>query len=156
MIWIDFAEFFIFALLAWVYSRELTHVTILGFSLASFALERGRGLSLWLYSMETVVISFIHHEELTTSSASYLLRMSPKCLKIERPRVWVHNINIYIYIYIYYLLMTSHVGSQSSLTFTSMSERKHRVRTLTLLLRSTRAEKFATLEAPGIQTVNGF
>jgi len=43
---------------------------------ASFAPQRGRGLSLWPISMETVIISFIHHEELTTSSASYLLRTS--------------------------------------------------------------------------------
>jgi len=53
-----------------------------------------------LISVETVIISFIHHKELATSSASYLLRTSHRRLNIYRPRVWVHNIYI-IYIYIY-------------------------------------------------------
>jgi len=48
-----------------------------------------------LISVETVIISFNHHEELTTSSASYSSRTSH-----THPRVWVHNSNI-IYIYIY-------------------------------------------------------
>jgi len=31
--------------------------------------SRGRGLSLWRYSVETVIVSFVRREELTTSSA---------------------------------------------------------------------------------------
>jgi len=93
-----------------VYSREFTRSTIYGFSRHSLhSHQRGRGLSLWLYSMETVVIV-----ELTTSSALILVEDVPQTCEHVTPRVWVHNINI-IFIY---LFMTSPVGSHSSVPFT--------------------------------------
>jgi len=88
----------------------LTHVSLLArlfvvYLFNSFTLERGCGLSLWLISMETVIISTM--EEKTTISALYLWK-SHKRQNTKRP----YHIHIYIYINI-----TSPVGSHTSGTF---------------------------------------
>jgi len=63
---------------------ESQTVTALRYAHAKSVAKRreGRGLSPWLVSVEIVIMSFIHHEELTTSSALYSLRTSNKRLDI--------------------------------------------------------------------------
>jgi len=98
-----------------VHTKNFTRVSLLARQVIRVILALGGGAYLSGFTPWKQLSSpLIHHEELTTSSALYLLRTSHKRLNIERPRVWVHNINI-ICIYSY---MASPVGSHSSVTFT--------------------------------------
>jgi len=72
-----------------LYSREFTRPISCGYSLHLLHSSL-KGGGAYLCGFTPVIISFIHHEELTTSSALYLLRTFHKC-----------PITLISYIYIY-------------------------------------------------------
>jgi len=85
-----------------IYSREVTRLTSCGL-FASFAPLKGQGLSPWLYSVETVIISFIHHGRMNHYFCFILV--------VDIPHGGTSNALVFGF-------MASPVGSHSSATFT--------------------------------------
>jgi len=114
------------------YSQHFTHVSWLArllvvYSFASLMLERGRGLSLWLYSVETVIIAAIHHGR--NNHDFCLLRKSHKQSEYQIIvkvlfNVWILNtIRIMNITFIYFLsyAMLSH-SSDTQLVLSSTDQ----------------------------------